>query len=489
MASKLLGIPRGVLRRHSRGLQRVQSLLDLGLIVTTFLAVAKLPLFGLLPADLDNLPLQVFLSLLVFLAVYNLLSKVAGLNYGPRRTWPFWIELFDLTRTILAAQAAMMLYQLIFYRRALDVPRSLLFFAAVMLVLSAERGALRGALGILRRSGFNYRTMLIVGDDAVAVGVLDRLRRHRSYGLKLLGFVTDDPEELRRHNSLREGDILGSIAELDDVLDEHWVDDIYVTRRAEGFPAEVQKIIRNSIDHGVTVSVAADKAPRIAGLRSMPTRFADLQFFRFAMVPRRSYGMAVKRALDIILSGGALLLLSPLMILVALLVKVTSPGKVFFRQGRMTCGHFGPREFQMIKFRSMCADAESQKDDLRAANEADGPVFKIEQDPRVTAIGAIIRRLSIDELPQLFNVLVGQMSLVGPRPLAVEELDEDFWWSKVRLSVRPGVTGLWQINGRSTRFEDWVRYDLQYVENWSLLQDAKILLKTIPAVLTGRGAH
>jgi exopolysaccharide biosynthesis polyprenyl glycosylphosphotransferase len=478
---------RGVIRRHGRELLRLQRLVDLTLISAlfylttrtfTFLAwhfheVAPLALSGALP-------------FLLFLTLYFGTARVAGLTDAPRRTWPLTTELWDLARRILVASTGMILLDLIFFKQSLSAPRLWVFAGLALVALLAVRTAMRLALRVLRRYGFNYRTMLIVGDGDRTATLVTRLRGHRGYGMKLLGIITDDPDRLRERISLRQGDVLGRSDQIGDVLRERRVDDIYVTDRSEDHPERIRGIIRDCIDHGISIRITADAPPRIRGLRATGTRFTDLTFYSYAMVPQRSPRMAVKRLLDVLAAGTLLLLFSPVMIATAVAIALTSRGPIFYRQKRMTCGF---HEFTLYKFRSMVVDADRIKDALREhGNESDGPVFKIQNDPRVTSLGRIIRRLSIDEFPQLFNVLLGHMSMVGPRPLAVEELDEDFWWRKVRLSVKPGLTGLWQVNGRSTRFEDWVRYDLQYVENWSLRQDVVILLKTIPAVLLGRGA-
>jgi len=480
-------VRRGVLRRHGRELLRLQRLVDLALISGLFyLTTRPFHFFAWHFSEVAPFALSGALPFLLFLILYFGTARVAGLSDTPRRTWPLSRELWDLTRRILVAQAGMILLDLIFFKRSLSAPRLWIFAGLVLISLLAERTAMRLALRVLRRYGFNYRTMLIVGDGDRAAALVGRLRGHRGYGMKLLGIVSDDPDRLRERISLREGDVLGRSDQIADVLRQRRVDDIYVTDRSEDHPERVRAIIRDCIDHGVSIRITADAPPRIRGLRATGTRFTDLTFYSYSMVPQRSPRMAVKRLLDVLAAGILLLLFSPAMVITAIAIRLTSRGPILFRQKRMTCGF---REFTLYKFRSMVADAERIKEALREhGNEADGPVFKIQNDPRVTPLGRIIRRLSIDEFPQLFNVLLGHMSMVGPRPLAVEELDEDFWWRKVRLSVKPGLTGLWQINGRSTRFEDWVRYDLQYVENWSLRQDVVILLKTIPAVLLGRGA-
>ena len=197
-----------------------------------------------------------------------------------------------------------------------------------------------------------------------------------------------------------------------------------------------------------------------------------------------------KRAFDICFSAVALLVTFPLMGLIAMLIRLTSPGPIFFVQKRLG---LNKRMFQIYKFRTMVVDAEQRLKDIEHQNEANGPVFKIKQDPRITMVGAFLRKTSIDELPQLFNVLKGEMSLVGPRPLQVRdyELFETYCqdWQRKRFSVRPGITCLWQIMGRSsTTFEKWMELDLQYIRTWSLWLDLEILAKTVPAVLRGSGA-
>jgi exopolysaccharide biosynthesis polyprenyl glycosylphosphotransferase len=197
--------------------------------------------------------------------------------------------------------------------------------------------------------------------------------------------------------------------------------------------------------------------------------------------------LLAKRAVDTVVSLAALIVLAPLMVTVAILIKVTSPGPVFFAQDRVGMNQ---RRFRIYKFRSMCIDAEEKKKELAHLNEiADGPAFKMKNDPRITKIGRFIRKTSIDELPQLFNVLHGEMSLVGPRPPLPDEVKKYEWLFRKRLSVKPGITCVWQISGRSNiTFERWMEMDNEYIENWSIWLDIKILFKTVPAVLLGRGA-
>jgi exopolysaccharide biosynthesis polyprenyl glycosylphosphotransferase len=198
-------------------------------------------------------------------------------------------------------------------------------------------------------------------------------------------------------------------------------------------------------------------------------------------------GLFFKRVIDLVGATIGLILLSPIFLIVALLIKLDSRGPVFFWQDRVGQNR---RRFPAYKFRTMVVGAEKMQAALEPLNEAQGPVFKIANDPRVTRVGYWLRKLSIDELPQLVNVLKGEMSLVGPRPLPVRDVDRiDVRWHRRRFSVKPGITCLWQVNSREPQFDDWVRSDMEYIDNWSLALDLKILAKTIPAVISGQGAH
>jgi exopolysaccharide biosynthesis polyprenyl glycosylphosphotransferase len=208
----------------------------------------------------------------------------------------------------------------------------------------------------------------------------------------------------------------------------------------------------------------------------------------FRSAPEASWQGVAKQLLDLFGALVLLLLLSPVLAILALLIKISTPGPIFFKQER--CGLNG-QPFTMLKFRSMVSGAEQLKEELRALNEMDGPVFKVTNDPRITPVGRFLRKYSLDEFPQLVNVLRGEMSLVGPRPLPVDEVQRfDDPAHRRRLSVKPGLTCLWQVSGRNNvkDFKDWVRLDLQYIDNWSIWLDLKILWQTIPVVMAGTGA-
>jgi exopolysaccharide biosynthesis polyprenyl glycosylphosphotransferase len=249
--------------------------------------------------------------------------------------------------------------------------------------------------------------------------------------------------------------------------------------------ADVRDIARIGESHGLPIYLLADLFPlRVASNRL--TYLADIPLLSLSAVPETYGRLLLKRLMDLVLSSALILLLSPAFLLMAAIIKLDSKGPVFFAQERVGRNQ---RRFKMLKFRSMVVNAEELRKKLEAQNEADGPVFKIRNDPRITRIGRFIRRYSIDEFPQLFNVWMGQMSLVGPRPPIPAEVEEYRWDQRRRLSVTPGMTGLWQVSGRSEiAFEEWVEMDLAYIDSWSLLGDLIILFKTFRAVITHRGA-
>jgi exopolysaccharide biosynthesis polyprenyl glycosylphosphotransferase len=250
------------------------------------------------------------------------------------------------------------------------------------------------------------------------------------------------------------------------------------------FFGQVEKVIAACELEGVEVWLVADFFKTQVSQTSLDD-FLGTPMLVFRSTPNASWEVLAKQVIDRLGAGLLLLVLSPVMILAALAIRLTSPGPILFRQHR--CGLNG-RPFTMLKFRSMSTDAEQRKHELEQLNEMTGPVFKVTNDPRVTAVGRWIRRYSIDEFPQLFNVLRGEMSLVGPRPLPVDEVARfDDLAHRRRLSVKPGITCLWQVSGRNNLqdFKEWVRLDLEYIDNWSLWLDLKILWRTVPVVLTG----
>jgi exopolysaccharide biosynthesis polyprenyl glycosylphosphotransferase len=281
------------------------------------------------------------------------------------------------------------------------------------------------------------------------------------------------------------GEAIGTLEQLEQILMRQVIDEVVIALPVKSRYHEIQQAIGVCERAGVRAKYGADLfESRVASPRYDTDDGGA--FVAMHVVPD-GYRLVVKRAIDVVGATAALVVLAPLMLLVALAVKLTSSGPIIYAQDR--CG-FNKRPMRMLKFRSMRAEAEQQQATLEDRNEAQGPVFKIRDDPRITPLGRMLRKYSVDELPQLFNVLRGDMSLVGPRPLPWRDVHRITRPSDMRrFSMRPGLTCLWQVQGRSNLgFERWVELDLEYIDRWSLGLDCQILLKTIPAVLSGKGA-
>ena len=340
------------------------------------------------------------------------------------------------------------------------------------------------AEALARPARARVQRVLIVGSGARARRLAQEMREHPEAGVELLGFVDsgshandrDDPI-LQRH--------LGSIDALDGLLMRTVVDRVLVALPVRSHYAEIQEVIDACARGGVECRYPVDVfQARFAG--SLLETSGPAPYMRLPAA-RHDGRHLIKRAIDVLGATFGILLLSPLFLVVALAVSLTSKGPPIFVQERYG---FGKRRFQMFKFRTMVCEAEVLQLFLEAHNEKSGPIFKIRNDPRVTPLGRFLRSTSLDELPQLFNVLRGEMSLVGPRPMSVRDVDRfDEPWLMRRFSVLPGVTCLWQVSGRSNlTFDDWIALDLEYIDNWSLSLDARILVRTLPAILYRDGA-
>jgi exopolysaccharide biosynthesis polyprenyl glycosylphosphotransferase len=370
---------------------------------------------------------------------------------------------------------------------ALKVPTQRSWVLAVWigctLATLTTRFVYRAILRALRRSGMLVSRMLIVGAGREGRDLCRVVTRASWLGFQVVGFLDDD----RPPGPVAAGlpKVIGPTTAVYQAVGSYSVNAVLVaggsvtTEIAERVYRDLQQV---PVDFHLSTGILGVAASRLA-----VQRFDDVPILGLRRVELTQWQRVVKRSFDVVMAGLLVVVLSPVMLACALAVRLTSPGPVLFRQRRF--GKDG-RIFWMHKFRSMVADAEARQPELRAvANEADGPLFKLSVDPRVTPAGRVLRAWSLDELPQLLDVLRGQMSLVGPRPFVTHEIDLDDPWACTRLRVKPGMTGLWQVSGRHRLpFDDLVRYDLFYVENWSLTMDLSILLRTIPAALRRSGA-
>lgn len=319
-----------------------------------------------------------------------------------------------------------------------------------------------------RRSsrGRELRRVLLVGDPKTLSGVARMFKERPALGLEVAGSVSPGAQ---------------SVAQIGRALDSSVVDYVFFSGNL-GAPGAIEEAILYCQERGVEVWFKMDLSRREIAF-SRIDYLDDLPVLVFSLTPRKGAAILVKRALDVALSLLLFLVLAPLLLLIAVAVRLSSPGPALFRQRRIG---LNGREFIIYKFRSMCADPGFTP---ALQNEMSGPAFKMKEDPRATPLGRFMRQFSLDELPQLWNVLMGDMSLVGPRPPLPGEVDQYQDWHRRRLSMRPGITGLWQVMGRNNiaDFNDWVKLDLRYLDTWSLWLDLKIILKTIPVVLRGTG--
>lgn len=372
------------------------------------------------------------------------------------------------------------------FRIRMATPRFLvLFWVLSSISVLSTRVIIRYLLYTLRRRGLNLRYVLILGTNSRAIEFAERITAKPELGYRVLGFVDDEWPGLQEFGKSAHT-LCCNFDDLAEYLRRNMIDEVAIYLPLQSFYKHTSQVVALCEQHGIVVRFDSD----IFNLKIARSRADDFDGYSHITAYARSldgWPILAKRAFDVVASCVLLAFLAPLLAIVALLVKCTSEGPILFLQERVGVNK---RRFRIYKFRTMVSNAEKMLAELETQNEVAGPVFKIKNDPRLTPIGKYLRRTSIDELPQLFNVLKGDMSLVGPRPLPLrdyEGFNKD--WQRRRFSIRPGITCLWQVNGRSSiSFEQWMQLDLQYMDEWSLWLDLRILVRTVPAVLKGLGA-
>jgi exopolysaccharide biosynthesis polyprenyl glycosylphosphotransferase len=471
-----------MLKKHAKSFAWIFRLCDAFLISLAFYGAYFLR-NGLGDINPVALPLQfrVFLSAYLLVAWFYLSQQLS--LYSSKRFTRFRVEIFDVCKITISALIIAILPS--FFIREHPLSRLfLIYFCSLLLSgLISFRLILRETLKYIRRRGYNYRQVLIVGQNSRSANLANKILESPHLGLRILGFI-DAPNDKVRFENLANFNIMGNLEDLEKILRRNVVDEVLVTLPMKSFYSEIYKILSICEKTGVEFKIPTDLfSLKVA--KSKITNYDEYQMIDFYTSPRMSCQLLIKRFIDLMFSAILLIIMAPLFVLIGLLIKIDSGGPVFFKQKRV--GYNG-RIFCCLKFRTMVKNAENIKKNLLTSNEMDGPVFKMKNDPRVTRVGKILRRTSIDELPQLINVFWGDMSLVGPRPPIPNEVNQYDLDDRRRLSMKPGITCLWQISGRnSIPFEKWMELDRQYIEHWSLGLDFKILLKTIPVVLKGSG--
>ena len=465
------------------------KLFDLAIVVFAFVLTA----FVIVKAE-DGLSLVRFLAVrtrvanfLIFvlaLFICHVVFQICGL-YRSRRFSNRRLEIVDVVKAMTINMACFVALASFFSIHMITIQFSGIFWVFSTLLLTTGRLAIRRLAGYLRIQGRDLRFMLILGTNPRAVEFARKLLETPERGYRLLGFVDDDwpgMDEFRRAGF----NVVSDCAGLAEYLRRNVVDEVAIYLPFGSYYRHSSEVASLCEKHGITMRLNSD----VFGLKTTRWRAEEFdgdQYIATYTGSSELWPRTAKRGLDIIVAAAAVLFFSPILLIAAMAINLTSPGPVFFLQERIG---LNKRRFKIFKFRTMVPDAERMIFSLEKQNEAAGPVFKIKSDPRITPIGKFLRKSSIDELPQLFNVLRGDMSLVGPRPLPVrdyEGFNED--WQRRRFSVKPGITCLWQVNGRSEiSFNEWMLLDLQYMDEWSLWLDLKILARTVPAVFRGAGA-
>lgn len=425
--------------------------------------------------------LIIFMGLLI---LWHVLFSIFGL-YTSRRMSSRAAESADVAKATTLGSLGLWAAGALFHITMASPPFLLAFLIMSTGMLVCSRLALRMVLAQARLRGRNSRNVLIVGTSRRAVEFAGKLQANPQLGYRLIGFADRSWDGIDQFGGTGHS-LACDLDGLPQYLRANVVDEVVIALPMRSFHADASRIAALCEEQGIILRVPSN----IFNLKLAHSGAEELEghssITHYTGVIE-GWPVVMKRVLDFFLALAALVLVSPVLALVAALIKLTSPGPVFFTQKRIGQNK---RKFTIYKFRSMAVDAEKKMRELEHLNELSGPVFKIKRDPRITPVGRFLRKTSIDELPQLINVLKGDMSLVGPRPMSVRDYElfsED--WHRRRFSVRPGITCLWQINGRnSLPFEKWMELDMQYIDKWSLWLDFKILAKTIPAVLRGSGA-
>ncbi|MBP9855312.1 MAG: sugar transferase [Candidatus Omnitrophica bacterium] len=415
----------------------------------------------------------------LWMLVILILNYSIGL-YETKRELSEVLEVWQVLKANLLA--ALIVIVSIYVVKIEGFPRSIFSTSCIFLFgyLSIWRVLKRGFVDYIVSHGYNNFNVLIIGAGKVGSSLVDEIRSRPSMGLIIVGFLDDFKPVGQEINKVP---VIGKIPDFFHIARKEFITRVYITIHLE--ESKLSEVLEQAKEFGIDVHVVPHGYQLIGG------RFSNsnigiipvLQYSGMHMI-RQQFG---KRVFDFILAICIFIVLSPLFLMIAIMIKLDSPGPVFHLSKR-----FGRKgyKFRMLKFRSMVQDAEKKLNDLRSRNEVDGPIFKIKEDPRITPFGKILRKYSLDELPQLINVIKGDMSLVGPRPLLTGEVERDDLRQLQRLEVRPGMTGLWQVRGRSdVSFSRLLRWDVWYINNWSFWLDLNILFETLPVVIRGKGAY
>lgn len=428
-----------------------------------------------------QIEIKELLMIVIIMELWHVIFKSFNL-YRSRRFGKRLIECWDIIKATTLGSILVSLFMFFFYPTTLSLIYIFTFWITSTILTILLRMTMRLLLIEVRNMGRNLRNVIIVGTNQRAKEFAKDIVQCKDLGYRLVGFI-----DTNHRNIFDDSELLADIEDFSEVLRQFVIDEVIIALPIKSSYDQIREVVDIATEQGIIVRYLADLFD-MQFFKSNVDDFHGSPILTIHNGPVEDWTFMLKRAIDIIASVMILILLFPLFVFVGILIKFDSPGPVFFIQERIG---YNKRRFSFYKFRTMIKDAEKIQSEIEHLNEQSGPVFKIKNDPRITRFGKFLRKTSIDELPQLFNVLMGDMSLVGPRPLPLRDFNGfDVNWHKRRFSVKPGVTCLWQVMGRNElSFHEWMRLDLEYIDNWSFLLDLKIILKTIPAVLKCNGAN
>jgi len=477
-----------MVREHFNLLKRTHQAIDMGLIFIA-ITVACWIRSGKMTINFS----QFFCSQNYFMVLLTILVVFYPVFNAVRLYEPYRYQTFDkiFVKTIKGIMVGVTLLIFVLYMMHVqDVSRLMIgiFIVLAVVLLVSSKAFIYYTLQSYRKKGFNFKRVLVIGSRERAKEMIKTIFNNPQSGYRVIGCLDIDEQcvEAEVVGGIR---VIGTLNDYEKIILENTVDEIIFAMPLKKID-QVNDYIAFAENVGVNIRIMPDWQIQKVMYRPETAavyfdQFIGMPTIALSSTPHNEFDLLIKTALDYAVAAGGLAVLSPFFIIIAVLIKSTSKGPVFFRQER---SGLNGRKFNLLKFRTMVDGAESMREQIYAANEMDGPVFKLKNDPRVTAVGKILRQTSLDELPQLINILQGEMSLVGPRPPLPAEVKEYKPWQRRRLSLKPGLTCIWQVSGRNNiEFETWMKMDLEYIDNWSLLLDLKLLLKTIPAVVLASG--
>ena len=466
-------------KRHLTTLRLVLLLGDAVAAWLVFLVVSRLR-FDADPNAHWSVGLEIGTAAILFAVMWVAVLWIMGL-YRIGARWSLLGEARDIAKATVVALAVTLSLLFLAHQDAVSRVFLAALFVAQPTVTLAGRGVLRFWFDSMRRRGLDTNYMLVVGTGGLAQTFADRVEAHRGLGLRVIGHLTVPSPEAEEPMVSRP--VLGSVNQLAEIFRAKAIDEVAVCL-PPGAASLLDPIVSIAAEAGKTVRVPSDPDEELLG-HALVEDFSGLVVRSVIHDSQRDLELALKRVIDIIGAAFALIILSPVLVAIAIAIRVRDGSPVLFRQVRV--GRHG-RPFTIYKFRTMEPDAEERFGEVSASSDTHGAAFKMRDDPRVTSLGQFLRSSSMDELPQLINVLKGEMSLVGPRPAPPREVDQYDMWHRRRLSMRPGMTGLWQVTARlDEHFDDRAQLDLKYIDGWTFWSDLSILARTVPALLMARG--